>query len=319
MSIKNEAPCLKEILESYRQYRTMVGLKPLVRSHCTEHLLYHANIRSQGMLTKDLLDWWWKKRETEQPQSHFARLLGVVPLLRFAADRWITPQIPVMPKKPRCVQYVPHIFTHEELVAFFQACDTIRSPRRIRESFIAELEIPVMFRLMYANGLRPNECRLLPRKCVCLKTGVINIEETKGYIQHQIVVKEDMLTLLRKYDVAIDSIIPNRKMFFPTTKDTPQRNDWLSYHFNAAWYKNNTARATAYCLRHAYVIANIYSWREQGIGYGLNDKLLTLSKSLGHGKIESTLYYFSLVPAFEGEMDDELEKTLEELTKETVL
>jgi len=70
-------------------------------------------------------------------------------------------------------------------------------------------------------------------------------------------------------------------------------------------------------LRHHYVIANIYSWREQGIGYGLTDRLLALSKSLGHASIVSTLHYFSLVPAFEGEMADELETALEKLAGET--
>ena len=66
-------------------------------------------------------------------------------------------------------------------------------------------------------------------------------------------------------------------------------------------------------------MANIYSWREQGIGYGLTDRLLALSKSLGHASICSTLYYFSLVPAFEGEMDDPLEAMLERLAEETII
>ena len=176
MSSLQTTPYVRDIVESYVRYRKVAGLKPLDRSHKVYQLLYHAVQRSQGMLTPELLAWWWTKRATEQPQSHLARVLEVVPMLRYAADRWDIPQIPTLPEKGCAMQHAPHIFTREELTAFFQACDTMHKPRRNRESLLTELEVPVMFRLMYANGLRPNECRLLPRECVDLKTGVIRIE-----------------------------------------------------------------------------------------------------------------------------------------------
>ena len=317
MSSLQTTPYVRDIVESYVRYRKAAGLKPLDRSHKVYQLLYHAVQRTQGMLTPELLAWWWMKRATEQPQSHFARVLEVVPMLRYAAGRWDIPQIPALPERGGGMQHVPHIVTHEELVRFFFACDTMHKPRRSRESLLTELEVPVMFRLMYANGLRPNECRLLPRECVDLRTGVIRIEQTKGYIQHRVVAKPDMLALLNKYDAAAEGILSGRKAFFPTAEDRYHRNDWLCCQFNSAWYRYNDAHATAYDLRHNYVIANIYSWREQGIGYGFTDRLLALSKSLGHTRIASTLYYFSLVPAFEGEMSDNLESALERLADET--
>ena len=319
MSTRKDTPALEEIVASYVQYRKASGQKPLDRSHKVYQLLFRSEQGHGGMLTDGLLEEWWEKRPAEQPQSRFARVLGVMPLLRFAAGRWDVPGIPALPERGRGTQHVPHIFTDGELAAFFRACDTMHKPRRNRESLLTELEVPVMFRLMYANGLRPNECRLLPRECVDLKTGVIRIEQTKGYIQHRVVAKPDMLALLSKYDALADGILPGRKVFFPDTRDTPHRNDWLCRQFSSAWYKENTAHATAYDLRHHYVIANIYSWREQGMGYGLTDRLLALSKSLGHADVSSTLYYFSLVPAFEGEMADSLETTLERLAEDTVI
>lgn len=320
MNTHQGMPCMKDIVESYVRYRKVAGMKPLDRSRKVYQLLHHAGLRSKGMLTQELVDWWWEKRETEQPQTHFARVLGAMPLLRYAAGRWEdAPRLPPLPERGRWARHTPHVFTHEELVAFFSACDTMHKPVRSRESLLTELEVPVMFRLMYANGLRPNECRLLPRECVDLKTGVIRIEQTKGYIQHLVVAKPDMLGMLRKYDKAANALLPGRNAFFPTAEDGCHRNDWLCRQFNHAWYKNNSARATAYDLRHHYVMANIYSWREQGVGNGLTDRLLALSKSLGHAGISSTLHYFSLVPAFEGEMDDPLEATLERLAEEAFI
>lgn len=319
MTARQDMPCLGMMIDSYVQYRKVSGLKPLDRSHKVYQLLHHATARSGGMLTRELLDWWWERRPAEQPQSHTARVLGVVPLLRYAAARWDTPAVPAMPQRARHGEHVPHIFTRDELAAFFSACDAMHKPVRSRESLLAELEVPVMFRLMYANGLRPNECRLLPRRCVSLTTGEIRIEQTKGYIQHRVVAKPDMLVLLRRYDEAADGLTPGREAFFPAADGSCHRNDWLCRQFNHAWYKHNTSHATAYDLRHNYVIANIYSWREQGVGYGLSDRLLALSKSLGHSSIASTLYYFSLVPAFEGEMADQLEAALERLADSTAI
>ena len=262
MSTLQGTPPLKDIVESYVQYRKVAGGKAMDRSHKVYQLLHHAGLRSQGMLTPGLLDWWWEKRTTERPQSHFARVYQVTPMLRYAQERWDIPPIPPLPKVGRWVEHTPHIFTHDELVSFFRACDTMHKPRRSRESLLTELEVPVMFRLMYANGLRPNECRLLPRKCVDLKTGVIRIERTKGYIQHRVVAKEDMLNLLLKYDAAVEGILPGRDTFFPTSEDKPHRNDWLCYQFNGAWYKDNTARATAYDLRYPNLFKNLTFHRE---------------------------------------------------------
>ena len=256
-------PCMKDMLESYVRYRKVAGMKPLDRSHKVYQLLHHAGLRSQGMLTQELVDWWWEKRETEQPQTHFARVLGIVPLLRYAASRWNdAPRPRTPPERARWVQHAPHVFTHEELSAFFDACDTMHKPVRNRESLLTELEVPVMFRLMYANGLRPNECRLLPRECVDLGTGVIRIEQTKGYIQHLVVAKPDMLGVLRKYDGAADALLPGRSAFFPTAKDGYHRNDWLCRQFNHVWYKNNTAHATAYSLSYPNLFKNLTFLRE---------------------------------------------------------
>lgn len=50
----------------------------------------------------------------------------------------------------------------------------------------------------------------------------------------------------------------------------------------------------SYFLRHHYAITNINSWVDDGFEF--NDKLHNLSKSMGHRSIESTRYYYSIVP-----------------------
>jgi integrase len=49
-------------------------------------------------------------------------------------------------------------------------------------------------------------------------------------------------------------------------------------------------------IRHNYATENINSWTD--CGFDFNDKLLSLSKSMGHSTVEGTKYYYSLVPGF---------------------
>jgi len=64
--------------------------------------------------------------------------------------------------------------------------------------------------------------------------------------------------------------------------------------FENCGIKNNSSHATAYELRHHYAIENINRWTDEGFGF--DAKLLYLSKSMGHSTLESTRYYYSLVP-----------------------
>jgi hypothetical protein len=61
------------------------------------------------------------------------------------------------------------------------------------------------------------------------------------------------------------------------------------------WYKHNKPHTTAYELRHNYAVENINQWI--GEGFEFYSKLVYLSKSMGHGSLESTKRYFHLVPA----------------------
>ena len=62
---------------------------------------------------------------------------------------------------------LPHIFTDEELAAFFRAADSIDAEYR---SPFREYTIPVIFRLILGAGLRPPEARRLRRHDVDAKT-----------------------------------------------------------------------------------------------------------------------------------------------------
>ena len=68
----------------------------------------------------------------------------------------------------------------------------------------------------------------------------------------------------------------------------------------------NTSHATAYELRHHYAIMNINRWVD--LGFDFDDKLVFLSKSMGHTMLESTKYYYSIVPGLSQILKDQTEE-----------
>lgn len=286
---------LSGILEGYVTYRITSGRTSLSYvKNITQFDHYCARQYPQAKeLNQVIVDEWCKQRDTESNNSCVSRIYPIINFLRYSNERGLMDiSIPVAPKPvPRT--YIPHAFSNEELKRFFNACDTIKVKAGLSGD-IRRLTIPVFFRLLYSSGMRTTEARLLRAEDVNLEDGVINIRYSKGYNQHFVVLYDTMLELMKVYDAAVSKMIFNRIYFFPTSSNLGYSDHWVTYFFRKLWYQNNKAHATAYELRHHYAVENINHWIGEGLN--MNMKLLSLSKSMGHCDVESTRYYYSLVP-----------------------
>jgi integrase len=256
------------------------------------------------LLSQEMVDGWCHKRDTETNYSCRSRIYVVASFIRYLRKRGKTDVMePDIPGKERCT-YIPHSFTDVELENFFYACDSLPSVSHTLEQRSRKITIPVFFRLLYSSGIRTNEARVLRVEDVDLCHGIINIRYSKGHAQHFTVLHDSMLELLKIYDEAIRKQYPQRVYFFPASGNTFHTRNWVQTNFRKLWNEYNNSHATAYELRHHYAIENINRWTCEGFGF--NQKLLNLSKSMGHSTLESTKYYYCLVPG--------LAKILEEKT-----
>jgi integrase len=286
------APAMRE----FEQHRMASGLwsenynfnLSLFDRHCASN---YANV---NVLRQEMLDSWCGQRVNESNNSCRSRIYVVVSFVRYLQKRRLTDvKTPTIPRiEPRT--YIPHAFSETELHNFFDACDSIESYSETEEKISRRLTVPVFFRLLYSSGIRTNEARMLQKHNVDLVNGVLNIEYSKGHDQHFVVMHNSMLELMRKYDTSIAKIYPDRLYFFPARKGKCYTNQWVCVTFRKLWRKSNGSHAVPYELRHNYAIENINSWIDDGFEF--HQKLLSLSKSMGHSGIESTRYYYSLVP-----------------------
>ena len=254
------------------------------------------------LLSQEVVDEWCHKRDTETNNSCRSRIYVVASFIRYLRKRGKTDVMePNIPRKERRT-YIPHSFTDVELKIFFNACDSLPSVSRTPEQRSRKITIPVFFRLLYSSGIRTNEARMLKAEDVDLCRGVMNIRYSKGHAQHYVVLHDSMLELLKIYDTSIRKQYAHRAYFFPARGNTFHTRKWVQTNFRELWNKYNSSHATAYELRHHYAIENINRWT--GDGFGFDAKLLYLSKSMGHSTLESTKYYYSLVPVMAEILED---------------
>ena len=259
-----------------------------------------------GILTDDIVNEWCGKRPEEQCKSRNLRIGPVRKFLKYTNKHgWTNVLIPENLPAEKST-YNPHGFSEDELSAFFHSTATIKLVGWQNElKFkLRKMQIPVYFRLLYSTGMRTNEARMLRCKDVDLTNGIINIAHSKGLDQHRVALHPTMWNLLKQYNDAMEQLMPGRKIFFPDNNDSFHGIAWQANVFRNIWKTISNEPARAYDLRSLYAVTNINSWDYDGTEWF--DKLLFLSHSMGHRKIESTCYYYQLVPLFF--------KQLEELT-----
>jgi integrase len=288
---------LAPLIQSYASYQK--ASDKLGLSWETSLILFdkycRINYPKSTELSQEMADTWCRQRETESNNSCITRINPIISLIHYLRKRGKTEVTePIPPRKERRT-YIPHAFTENELENFFRACDEIPYLRNTKAHLSRRITIPVFFRLLYSSGIRTCEARMLRTEDVDLVRGVLNIQLSKGIAQHYVVLHDSMLDLMKRYDSAIQKYHPDRKYFFPSANNSFHIRHWVQNNFREMWYKYNTAYATAYELRHNYAVENINTWTDEGFGF--DDKLLYLSKSMGHCNVESTKYYYNLVPS----------------------
>lgn len=268
-------------------------------------------------ITQEMIDSWCIQRKSEIAVSCYCRTYIIAALAEYLNKRGICQLSPpdlINPDRHRT--YIPHAFTDEELAAFFIECDKEVKLAKNQIVAVRRLAVSVFFRLIYSTGMRTVEARLLETENVDLENGVIDIKKSKGVDQHYVALHESTLEILKNYDQVLQSVFPGRTYFFAYSVDKPFYREWSSLVFRQIWDKVNSEHANPYDLRHNYAIRNINSWTDEGFGF--SDRFLYLSKSMGHKRLESTKYYYSLIPALADTLAFHSQSGFDEIIPEVV-
>src|SRR5258708_5189188 len=118
---------------------------------------------------------------------------------------------------PRPARYVPHIYTDQQLAALFAQTDRCHYDSQVP---FRHLVMPVLFRTIYACGLRASEARLLRFGDVDVHSGVLTIRDGKGGKDRQVPVSAPLRERLAGYHARVAGRT-GADWFFPGTSGQP--------------------------------------------------------------------------------------------------
>lgn len=187
-------------MEEILQFRETLGYS---RQAYQQHLLHLdrfllLSFPNEECLTKEIVLKWMEKRATESANSLKTRA-SIIRYFRsyinsIGGTAYIFPENFTPSKKA----FNPHVFNDTELKRLFAAIDKTSETKSDPLKYFV---LPVVFRLIYTCGLRPNEGRELERKKINFDTGEIIITKTKHHKEHIVVMSDDTLSLCKRYDI----------------------------------------------------------------------------------------------------------------------
>ncbi|ELP2194660.1 tyrosine-type recombinase/integrase [Salmonella enterica subsp. enterica serovar Champaign] len=156
--------------------------------------------------------------------------------------------------------------------------------------------MPVLFRTIYACGLRCSEARLLRAEEVDLATGVLLNRDAKGGKDRQISVSESIHVRLAHYYAQFDWM--GHEWFFHGRRGYPLKLFNVYKNFRRfLWqarishgYRGHGSRV--HDFRHSFAVHNLWKWFVAGKDVGA--MLPILQTCMGHYSIADTAYYLRL-------------------------
>jgi len=189
----------------------------------------------------------------------------------------------------------PHIFTDEQLAEFFCVCDSFESVAFPRYRHIL---YPTLFRVIYCCGLRNSEACNIKRIDVNLKNGAIKVIESKGHKDRVVYLASDLLELCRKYDEAMEVLLPEREYFFPSQWNKHFTNTTIVRIFDSilvrtSFFGKTSKKPTCHGLRHTFACNSMRQCLANGDNF--DTYIQYLSRYMGHQSPKETMYYLHMV------------------------
>lgn len=253
---------------------------------------------NEKTLSKEIVMKWIERRPEESANTLKTRAA----IIRYFAKYLNSVGVPayVFPENftPSKTRFTPYVFTDLELKKLFEQFDhAIATSHYPFKPYI----LPVLFRLIYTCGLRPNEGRELLCRNINLDTGEILITKTKHHKERLVVMSEDTLALCKKYDRIRTVIALESLYFFPAPNGKASTASWVNSEFKKAWQRANQEipkeklpSVRVYDLRHRFATAALHRWMDEG--KDLYAFLPYLRAFMGHNELSSTAYYIHLLP-----------------------
>ncbi len=278
----------KEHIENHVKLKQSVGYKYITEAkHLKRFDIFTLEKYSFAVvLTKEIILDWCSKKPYEAQANQCTRASIIRQFSRYLDN--IGVETYIMPKRyyPKERQYVPHIYTDEELKRFFAETEKCHySP----EFPYRHLIMPVFFRMLYACGLRLSEARLLKVADVTLDSPAVIVLTGKCNKTRRVPIMKNTIALLHSYlsKNNLNAKWKNQYPFFSNNQHNKLTKEGVAYiiaKYVEAARKLSTIvprKVKPHMLRHSKAMHLLQA--------GVN--LIYIRDFLGHADIKTTEIY----------------------------
>ncbi|AQS59611.1 tyrosine-type recombinase/integrase [Desulforamulus ferrireducens] len=279
---------------------------------------------SADRLSKEIVLDWGKKRSYEAQANQCSRASIIRQFGKYMDSLGLDAYIIPKGYYPTEEQYIPHIYTPDELKRFFAETDKchycIECPDR-------HLIMPVFFRMIYSCGLRVSEARLLKVGDVDLDNGILIINHSKKDNSRLVPMSGTITKRCRDYARKVHPFTDKKAYFFPALGGRPMTIQNVYHNFRRFLWRAGISHGgrgkgpRIHDFRHTFACHCLKRWVEQG--KELSAYLPILKAYMGHDSFEETAYYLrmtadvfpditirlegkypDLIPGLEGDADE---------------
>ena len=288
----------KEDINNYIDYRINVKHQKLntVRAGLKQFDEYTFNIKANSELTKEIVENWLTLRENENPKTLNKRLYTMRVFAKYL--NMIGKQAFVISTNYylKETKFVPHIYTDEEIKLFFEGIDkslytlyNINIPNR-------EIQMKLLFKILYCCGLRISECLNLKYEDINLNEGSMKIRNAKFNKSRLLFINEDLINDLTYY---INNYSNDKCDYIFYNKYNSNR---INYNFVNKFFRciiensnfNKNINYRIHDFRHTFAVNNIKKAFQNN--EDVDALLPILMNYMGHADIKETEYYLRLTP-----------------------
>jgi integrase/recombinase XerD len=209
--------------------------------------------------------------------------------------------------------FVPHIYTEDEVKRYFLAVDTYQSSLNRKNC----VQLPVLFRILYGCGTRITETLMIRKKDIDLTEGIIKLSETKNAKERYVVMSDSLRDLMQQYADKTFYQLSDRDYIFRNMHGNYISSDWINeLHIKILReagipYLGGGKGPRIHDWRHTFAV-NAFK-RMIGNALDMYVALPILSIYLGHKTIMATERYLRLTVSMYPHLNEKFGKTLDEI------
>lgn len=247
------------------------------------------------VLTKEIVLDWCSKKTYEANANQCSRASIIRQFGNYLDSNGVEAYIISKGYYPMGKQYIPHIYSADELKRFFAETDKCQYCYECR---YRHLIMPIFYRMIYMCGLRVSEARLLKVGDVDTENGILTIRHSKKDNSRLVPMSDYLTERCRHYSERVHPFPVQEDYYFPALNGKPMTIGNVYKNFRRFLWRARISHGgrgygpRVHDFRHSYAVHCLKKWSEQEMD--LTVYLPVLKTYMGHDSFEETAYYLRL-------------------------